>query len=276
MVAPLRYWLYNIIYTVLYECYNFVVLGTYVSVFVRRISTSTIQYHWNWNSWFSTTGAGCKLFILLVKVSCSPRIKSIRWVPGMVLIKSKSMLGRDVFVLNHFEPTIIFAGRSIQQCTRRKDMNGVQVREMEPAHKMIETETEHKNTWRLIDSLLDCLWCVTFVVMRVAFFGHGLGVTSAMCQFPWANCPQVWFVEDMSSQKAWQLVGLLPHLVARKSHFVYFSPSYKFKLCFNAIQKQKGCIRSLQYMFFCIHIYIYIYTRICIYIYILILISHII
>lgn len=172
------------------------------------------------------------------------------------------MLGRDVFVLNHFEPTIIFAGRSIQQCTRRKDMNGVQVREMEPAHKMIETETEHKNTWRLIDSLLDCLWCVTFVVMRVAFFGHGLGVTSAMCQFPWANCPQVWFVEDMSSQKAWQLVGLLPHLVARKSHFVYFSPSYKFKLCFNAIQKQKGCIRSLQYMFFCIHIYIYSYMYI--------------
>ena len=189
VVAPLRYWLYNIIYTVFYEYYNFVVLGTYVSVFVRRISTSTIQYHWNWNSWFSTTGAGCKLFILLVKVSCFPRIISIRWVPGMVLIKSKSMLGRDVFVLNHFDPTIIFAGRSIQQCTRRKDMNGVQVHEMEPAHEMIETETEHKNTWRLIDSLLDCLWCVTFVVMRVAFFGHGLGVTSAMCQFPLANCP---------------------------------------------------------------------------------------
>ena len=44
-----------------------------------------------------------------MKVSCFPRIISIRWVPGMVLIKSKSMLGRDVFVLNHFDPTIIFA-----------------------------------------------------------------------------------------------------------------------------------------------------------------------
>ena len=61
--------------------------------------------------------------------------------------------------------------------------------EREPAHEMIETETEHKNTWRLIDFLFDCLWCVTFVVMRVAAFWHGPSVTSAMRLFPWANCP---------------------------------------------------------------------------------------